>query len=402
MKQPLSAIFVAKVTNPGRYFDLGTGMHLWVKSPERKYWIYRYTFGNRRQDMSLGVFPSISLADARKRAQEARTQVAQGVNPVSAKKDLKRLEIESSKEKLTFQEFARQCIEMKSHEWRNSKHGDQWRSTIEVYANPVIGNKMLDQITTEDILKVLKPIWINKTETASRLRGRLEWILASATARKMREGVNPAQWRGHLDTILSKPNRINRIKHYAALHFSQVPSFISSLRDKEGISALALEYTILTCARTGEVIGAKRQEIHSGIWTIPAERMKAGKEHRVPLTTRAQEILEIAKYLDPDSPYLFSKNGDALSNMAMYSLIKRMGLNITVHGFRSSFRDWVSEATNYPAELAEKALAHAIYNQVEAAYRRGDLMNKRQELMNDWQSFCNEGASNNVVSFKAA
>lgn len=402
MKQPLSAIFVAKVTNPGRYFDLGTGMHLWVKSPERKYWIYRYTFGNRRQDMSLGVFPSISLADARKRAQEARTQVAQGVNPVSAKKDLKRLEIESSKEKLTFQEFARQCIEMKSHEWRNSKHGDQWRSTIEVYANPVIGNKTLDQITTEDILKILKPIWVNKTETASRLRGRLEWILASATARKMREGVNPAQWRGHLDTILSKPNRINRIKHYAALHFSQLPTFIEQLRKKEGISALALEFAILTCTRTCEVTGAKRAEINNGVWTIPGVRMKAGKEHRVPLSARALEILEITKYLNPNSGYLFAHKDRAISNMAMYSLAKRMNPNITVHGFRSTFRDWVSEVTDYPSELAEKALAHAISNKVEAAYRRGDLMNKRLLLMNEWSNYCNQGSGSNVLSFKAA
>lgn len=356
----------------------------------------------KRQDMSLGVFPLVSLADARRGATEARTLLAKGINPIQSKRALKAADLEKSKEKIKFKEFARECIEMKSHEWRNSKHRDQWTYTIESFANPIIGEKSLDNITTEDILKILQPIWLKKTETASRLRGRLEWVLASATTRKLRSGINPAQWRGHLDTILSRPNKVNKVKHFKALHFSQVPTFIAKLKDKESMSALALEFAILNCARTGEVIGAKQEEINNGIWIIPGERMKASKEHRVPLTTRALELIAIAKYLDPDSPYLFSINKRPLSNMAMLSLVKGMGFDITVHGFRSSFRDWVSEVTDHPTELAEKALAHSIPNQVEAAYRRGDLLTKRLGLMNDWANFCNQGAITNVLPLKTA
>lgn len=399
MNTALSFNFAQKTTKPGRYFDSGTGLHLWVKAPSKKYWIFRYMRLGKRQDMSLGVFPLTSLSEARKGAMEARIKLAQGVNPIEEKRALKK---DSLKEQTKFRDFAKSCIELKSPEWKNSKHGDQWTYTIEEFANPIIGDKPLNEITTEDILKILQPIWLNKTETASRLRGRLEWILASATTRKLREGINPAQWRAHLDTILPKPKKTNKTKHFKALHFSQVPTFISQLREREGISAIALEFAILTCARTGEVIGATRGEVQDGVWTISGERMKAGKEHRVPLTTRALELIEIGKYLDPDSPYLFSIEGKALSNMAMYSVAKRMGFDTTVHGFRSSFRDWVSELTDYPTELAEKALAHTIQNRVEAAYRRGDLLAKRLSLMEDWSDYCAQGSITNVVALKTA
>ena len=401
-KLPLSPIFVAKTLEPGRHFDVGTGLHLWVKNANSKYWIFRFSYGNTRHDMSFGRYPLISLAEARKRALEARTQVALGVNPIAVKNEQKRLQSEYFIEKITFREFAKQYIELKSPEWKNPKHESQWKYTIKEYADPIIGSKTLDQITTEDIIKVLQPIWFNKTETASRLRGRIERILASATTRRLREGVNPAQWRGHLDTILAKPNKIKRVTHHKALHFSQVPVFIAKLREKECISALALEFTILNCARTSEAIKATRAEINGGVWTIPAERMKTGVEHRIPLSQRAQEILAITEYLNPDSPYLFSIMNRPLSNMAMLTLAKRTGLPITVHGFRSTFRDWVAETTDHSSEVGEKALAHKIPNKVEAAYRRGDLMSKRTELMNDWSNYCNQGSASNVLILKTA
>lgn len=401
-KRPLSPTFVSKVSASGRYFDTGTGMHLWVKSPHHKYWIFRFSYANKRHDMSLGRYPLISLAEARRRALEARSQVAFGVSPIAAKNELKRLQIESSLTKTTFREFAEQCIELKSPEWKNSKHESQWRYTLKEYAYPIIGLKALDQITTEDIIKVLQPIWFTKTETASRLRGRIEWILASATTRKLREGINPAQWRGHLDTILAKPNKIKIVTHHKALPFTKIPMFIAKLREKDCVSALALEFTILNCARTSEAINAIRTEVKDGIWTIPAARMKTKVEHRIPLSQRAQEILQIARYRDPNSPYLFSIEGRPLSNMAMLSLAKRTGLDITVHGFRSTFRDWVAETTDHSSEVGEKALSHKISNKVEAAYRRGDLMTKRIKLMNDWSAYCNQRYADNVLLLKTA
>lgn len=350
--------------------------------------------------MSLGVYPLISLAEARKRALEARNEVAQGINPIVAKNERKRLREESTSKKTTFREFASQCIELKAPEWKNPKHENQWKFTLREYADPIIGGKALDQVTTEDIIAILRPIWFTKTETASRLRGRLEWILAAATTRKLREGVNPAQWRGHLETILARPNKIKKVIHHKALHFSQLPIFIAKLREKDCVSALALEFTILNCTRTSEVINATRGEINNSIWTIPAERMKTKVEHRIPLSERALEILEISRYLDPESHYLFSNNGRPLSNMAMLALIKRGGLNITVHGFRSTFRDWVAETTDHSSEVGEKALSHKIPNKVEAAYRRGDLMDKRAELMRDWSTYCNQGCANNILLLK--
>ena len=230
----------------------------------------------------------------------------------------------------------------------------------------------------EDILKILTPIWTNKTETASRLRGRIEWILASATTRKLRTGNNPALWRGHLQTILPAPNKVKRVVHHKALPYRQVPALLATLRDAATMSALALEFTILNASRTGEVINGLRSELQGDLWVIPAVRMKAKKEHRVPLCTRSIEILNIARAMDPDSKYLFSKNGKHLSNMAMPMLVRKLGKSATVHGFRSTFRDWVSEETDYSPEVAEMALAHTIGNKVEAAYRRKDLLERRR------------------------
>ena len=251
----------------------------------------------------------------------------------------------------------------------------------------------------EDILNILTPIWTTKTVTATRLRGRLEWILASATTRGLRTGVNPATWKGLLETVLAKPGKIAKEQHHPALDYRLVNSFIRQLREADGVAALALEFLVLNANRTGEVTGGRREEVsENGIWTIPGERMKVGKEHRVPLGQRSLELLEIAKSLDPDSDYLFSRKGKQLSGMAMSMLLRRLGYSVTVHGFRSTFRDWVAEETNHSPEVAEKALAHSITNKVESAYRRGDLLEPRRRLMADWAQYCLTGQMAHVVT----
>jgi len=280
-----------------------------------------------------------------------------------------------------------------------------WRPVglhMEEFAFPVIGEKPIDKIDTEDILKVLMPIWKTKTETASRLRGRLEWVLASATTRKLRFSINPAVWRGNLQTVLAAPNKVKTVEHHKALSYRALPEFIAELRKSDGVSALALEFAILNASRTGEVIGGLRSEVDSEVWTIPAKRMKAKKEHRVPLCKRSLEILQMASILDPNSKFLFSKNGKPISNMAMPMLVRRLKYDVTVHGFRSTFRDWVSEETNHSPEVAEMALAHAIRNKVEAAYRRRDLLERRRHLMAEWEDFCTAPLSENVIQLKAA
>jgi len=401
MTTQLTYARIAKLTTPGRYFDGGTGLHLLIKSATRKYWIFRFTISGKRQDMGLGVFPRISLADARKAAQEARVLLDTGISPLKQKTAEKFAKTQVEAKRTSFKEFALEYVKTRRPEWRNQTHGDQWDFTLTEYAFPVIGAKPLDEIGTEDVLKILQPIWITKTETASRLRGRIERILSAATTRSLRTGINPALWRGHLDTILPQPKKTKRVKHHTALPFSQLPEFIEKLQGREAMAALALEFTILTAARTGEVIGAKRSEVADSLWTVPAERMKAAKLHRVSLVPRALAILERAKAQDPESAYLFSRNKHPLSNMAMLTLLARMKCKVTVHGFRSTFRDWVSESTRHSPELAEMALAHTIGNKVEAAYRRGDLLEARRQLMLDWEAHC-MGTFGKVIALRAA
>lgn len=401
MATQLTYARIAKITIPGRYFDGGTGLHLLVKSATRKYWVFRFMFNGARQDMGLGVFPRVSLADARKAAQEARIQLDSGASPLEKKTAEKTAKAHVEARRNTFKEFALEYVEAKRPEWRNQKHADQWVFTLTEYAFPLIGAKPLDEIDTEDVLKILQPIWRDKTETASRLRGRIERILSAATTRKLRAGVNPAIWRGHLDTLLAQPRKVTRVKHHTALPYPQIAAFIESLQVRDAMTALALEFTILTAARTGEVIGAKRSEVTESLWLVPAVRMKAGRSHRVPLVARALAILERAQAKDPKSEYLFSRNGRPLSNMAMLTLLKRMKCTVTVHGFRSAFRDWASEATRHSPELAEMALAHTIGNKVEAAYRRGDLLEARRQLMLDWEAHC-MGTFGKVIALKAA
>ena len=355
---------IQRLTSVGRYTDPSTpGLNLQVKPNGKQYWTCRIVHKGSRKDISLGVYPSVSLKEARQRAISIRNDLNHGHEPQTPWRHLKRgqktLEAQDDLSGPTFSEFAAKCIANKRHEWRNSKHAAQWISSIERFANPVLGNKQLDQINTEDILQILQPIWQTKTVTASRLRGRLEWILSSATALQMRSGLNPAAWRGHLETILPKPNKIRNEQHHKALPYSDIPAFMRKLQEMNCMSALALEFTILNANRSGEVLGGKRCEINSNkVWIIPGNRMKANKEHRVPLGKRSQELLNMAASMDSNSEYLFSTNGKPLSNMALAMLLRRMKLDITVHGFRSTFRDWVAEETQHSSEVAEKALAH--------------------------------------------
>ncbi len=387
----------------GRYTDSYTkGLQLLYKPSGTKYWLLRFAFNGKRHELGIGSFPDLLPRDARLIAQEARVLIAKGENPLACKLALKAKRKASETSKITFKDFAMICIEDKKSEWSNNKHAAQWTYSLEKFAYPVIGDKALDEIDTDDILKILTPIWKSKTETASRLRGRLEWILAAACTRRLRNGINPALWRGHLQTILPSPKKMVEVRHHPALAYRALPQFIASLRNLDNVAALALEFTILNASRTGEVIGGLRSEVNDGIWTILANRMKARKEHRVPLTNRSLEILEIAKAMDEDSLYLFSRNGKPLSNMAMPMLLRRLNENITVHGFRSTFRDWVSEETQHSPEVAEMALAHTISNKVEAAYRRKDLLERRRVLMRDWLDFCNSVRFNNVTTLLAA
>jgi integrase len=394
---------VKNLKKPGRYTDaLVKGLHLWVKSSQSKYWIFRYTLGGKQQNISLGSFPTVSIANARLKAQEARDLVRNGVNPMDEKKLYHEELAAQATRSITFAEFALATIETKRVEWSNKKHAAQWEYSLREYAFPIIGTKQLEAIDMEDILKILTPIWQTKTETATRLRGRLEWILAAATTRKLRTGMNPALWRGLLQTILPAPRRFQKVKHHKALPYKELPEFIVALRKLEGVAALALEFLILNANRSSEVTDALRTEVTGGVWLIPAGRMKARVEHKIPLCRRSLEILAIARSMDSDSVYLFSKNGKKLTNMAMPMTLRRAGLGVTVHGFRSTFRDWVSEETDHSPEVAEKALAHTIRNQVEAAYRRGDLFERRGKLMADWERFCGSAILIESLTVKAA
>jgi integrase len=401
MKATFTDAFAKNVITPGRYTDPSTkGLNLNVKNG-RKYWVFRYTLAGQRRDLTLGSYPDISLKEARNRAVACRAALNAGCEP-NAYWKVSALPPAQADSGPTFREFALQCINAKSHEWRNQKHCEQWHRTLAAYADPVIGSLLLNQIDTEHILKILMPIWHTKTETASRLRGRIEWVLASATTRKLRSGQNPAAWRGHLETVLPRPSRVSPVNHHPALAYKQVPVLMKQLAEIDGISALALQFLILNASRSGEVLGGVRSEVdENGLWTIPGSRMKAGKAHRVPLGRRSLDLLKVAKMLDTDSRFLFSKKGKALSNMAMLMLVRRMSLGVTVHGFRSAFRDWVAEETSHNPDAAELALAHTIPSKVESAYRRGDMIEQRRRLMNDWEAYCFSEIIKDEMSMKA-
>lgn len=393
MAQSLTNQFVSKPLTCGRYFDTTIGLHLYVKKNGRKYWIYRYCINGKRHDLGMGPYPGIPLSEARARANEYRGLILRGQEPLK----LKHSNYQVTPKQISFKEFADDFVATNKSQWKNKKHTAQWSNTLRDYVYPHIGTKDLESINTEDILNILSPIWDTKTETAIRIRGRIERILSAAITRGLRKSPNPAIWKGHLQNILPRIKKLSRIKHHPAMPYPQIKSFIQLLRDKECVSALALEFLILTGARTSEVLFAKWSEIDEDVWIIPAERMKAEREHRVPLSSRCLAIIKVSKSLYGESQFIFHRNRKPLSNMAMANLLKRSHPGCTVHGFRSSFRDWVSEETEFSGELAEMALAHSIGSRVESAYRRGDLLNRRRILMDSWQQYCENG----TISYQA-
>jgi len=404
MATNLTFKFVENLKAPGRYTDaLVKGLHLWVKVNLKQYWIFRFSSNGKQHNISLGAYPKVSIAEARIKAQKARDELDKGSNPLTQRNEAKlKNKAKTPQGAKTFREFSLECLQKKRLEWTNTKHADQWLYTLEEFAFPVIGSLPVNQVTMEHILTILSPIWATKTETASRLRGRMEWILAAATALRLREGSNPASWRGHLQTILPAPKKIAKVKHFRALPYDQIPELLTKLNDLCSIGALALEFTILNASRSGEVFGGLQSEVNGDIWTIPATRMKAKKEHRIPLCSRSLEILSISRAMDPESNYLFSRKGKPLSGMTMAMVLRRLEVDATVHGFRSGFRDWASEETNHPSEVIEMALAHAITNRVEAAYRRRDLLEKRRALLLEWERHCLDRPLNNIVELKVA
>lgn len=376
----LNALTVSRTKEPGRYGD-GNGLYLVVDPGGSRRWVMFFRQGGRQREMGLGSASAVSLSNARRRRDEARRLISEGRDPIAEK----RKPDPSTVTAVTFGAFADQLLPELAKGFRNKKHAEQWTSTLNTYAASLRAKPIAD-IATDDVHAVLSPIWNTKNETASRVRGRLERILDAARAKGLRTGENPARWRGHLDQLLSKRRKLIR-GHHAALPYQDVPAFIAILRQRTAVAALALEFTILTAARVGEVLECSWSEFDLGsrVWTVPAKRMKAEREHRVPLSTRACEILDVMESLRQGSYVFPSFNTDKpLSNMAMSALLKRMGVKATVHGFRSSFRDWAGETTMFPREVAEAALAHAIGDETERAYRRGDALEKRRGLMDAW------------------
>jgi integrase len=396
-----------KNAKPGRHAD-GEGLHLLVKNTGARSWVFRFMLDGRARDVGLSRCPEavavlrkaggeeLTLAQAREVAAMYRVKVKAGIDPL-AERDETAAKAAAEKQarqaaSIDFRAMAETFLAAKEGSWRNSKHRQQWHNTLSTYVYPVIGDMVVGDIDTPHVLKVLEPIWKQKAETASRVRGRIECILDAAKVRGYRTAENPARWRGHLAQILPLRSKLSR-GHHKAASYSEVPQIIAALKARSAMAALALEFTVLTAARTSEVLGATWAEVdlQRAMWTIPADRMKAAREHRVPLSVRAVEILTETKKLG--SKFLLpGQRGRHLSSMAMSMLLRRMNAEATVHGFRSSFRDWAAECTGYPHEVCEMALAHTIANKAEAAYRRGDMFEKRRRLMSDWADYC-AGAS---------
>ncbi len=393
-------MFVRHIKRPGRYCD-GGNLYLLVrnstskKSPDsiNKSWAFRYSRNDKQTWMGLGPYPDVSLAEARELATDARKQLLKGIDPLTDKRARKRAARRAHDDILSFAECAEKYIDAQAPGWSNPKHIDQWRNTLKNVAGPVFGHLPVDEIDTALVMRCIEPLWTTKTETASRLRGRIESVLDWATVRGYRGGDNPARWRGHLDKLLPRPSQVTRVKHHAALSYTEAGAFLQTLRDDPGIASRALELTILTAARTNEVIQAEWSEfdLDLGIWVVPDERMKSKREHRVPLSDDAVSVLKAVEGRSQRYVFPGHKRGSHLSNIAMLQVLKRLGrTDITVHGFRSTFRDWCAESTNYPSDVAEMALAHVLRDKTEAAYRRGDLFEKRARLMADWARYCSK------------
>jgi integrase len=395
--------YAVKNAKPGSYAD-GGGLRLLVKETGARSWVYRFMLKGKSRDIGLGPAAEpgmVTLGKARDLAIDLRRLVKAGVDPLEQRAQDAAQAAAAAQAAviagITFKASAQAYIEAHEGSWKNEKHRWQWGATLASFVYPTMGDIAVADIDTSHVMAVLEPIWSAKPETASRVRGRIETILDAAKARGHRQGENPARWRGHIDKMLPPPTKakadrnrkIGSDGHHRALPYVDVSGFMEKLRAREAVAALALEFTILTAARSGETLGAKWSEVDLGaaLWTVPADRMKAGKEHRVPLSPRAVEILKATSKLGGD--YLFPGSGDGnLSSMAMTMLLRRMKVDATPHGFRSAFRDWSAECTGYAHEVCEMALAHTIGNKTEAAYRRGDMFEKRRRLMADWATYC--------------
>jgi integrase len=399
----LSAQFV-RSAKPGRYCD-GDGLYLLVRKAGARFWVFRYKVnGSKLREAGLGRAGEerncVRLSEARDKASVLFRQVKNGIDPLTARDaalaEAKAAAQDAAIKGVTFREAAQRYIDGHSATWRNPKHAAQWCSTIETYANAIFGNVPVAQVGIAHVLGVLDPIWLTKPETASRLRGRVERILDFAKTRGWRSGENPAAWKGHLALTLPARSKVRKVEHHAALSWRDIGDFMQSLKDQPGVGARALRFAILTAARSGEVRGVRWREIDmsAATWVVPSERMKGGREHRVPLSELTLDILrEMAEArVSNDSEALVFPGRDTgrpLSDMSLTAVLRRMGRGeLIAHGFRSSFRDWAAETTAYPNELIEMALAHAIGDKVEAAYRRGDLFEKRRRLMDDWAAYC--------------
>lgn len=387
----LGALQVGRLTQPGRYAVGGVaGLHLWVKPSGNRSWILRVLVGAIRKDIGLGGYPDVTLAGARDAARRARDQILQGVNPIEQRRQARALLMADQAKAKTFKDCAAAFIEDRGDEWRNPKHRQQWQNTLETYAFPFIGSLFVRDIALAHVLEVLQPIWKTKTETAVRVRGRIETVLDWAAVRGYRTGDNPARWKGHLDQVLPKPSKVKKVEHHSAVGLDDLAGFIAAVRRVPGMGARALDFAILTAARSGEVRGALWSEfdLKAAQWVVPAERMKAGKEHRVPLSKQAVKLLKSIPRFEGSDVVFCGIKGQVLSDMTLSAVMRRMEVDAVPHGFRSTFRDWASERTNFPRELAEMALAHTIESKVEAAYRRGDLLAKRMQMMQAWADFC--------------
>jgi integrase len=416
----LTALKVDKLKGPGMYAD-GGGLYLRVTPEGTKNWVYRFMLNGRPRWMGLGPLALYGLQEARGKALNARRLRHEGVDPIDTRRAARLRERLEAAKAMTFKQCAEAYVASHRAGWRNAKHAAQWDTTLGTYTEPIIGALPVQAIDTALVMKVLEQevggapgqakgsLWTARPETASRLRGRIEVILDWAKVRGYRDGENPARWRGHLDKLLPPRSKVHKVEHHAALPYAELSGFIRDLRAQEGVAARALEFAILTAARTGETIGATWDEINwkEKVWAVPAGRMKAGKEHRVPLCTRALAILAELKPTTEAAgdrkQFLFEggKSGEPISTMAMDRLLRRMNRDITVHGFRSTFRDWAAERMNFPREVVEKALAHTVGSKVEAAYRRGDLFEKRRRLMEAWGRFC-FASSAEVIPLHAA
>ena len=385
----LSAVEVRRLAGKAGYYAVGgvAGLMLAVQPSFSTSWVLRVRIGGKRRDIGLGSYPEISLARARERAKEDRDMIRRGIDPIADRK-AKRDTLRAAQDgHLTFDRAAKRYLAIKTKEFVNAKHAAQWESTIRSYASPIIGRKAVADLTVHDMLAVLEPIWLTKTETAKRLRGRIEAVLAWATVAGYRDGDNCARWKGNLDAVLSAPDKVRKVKHHKAVEIDNAPAVLASIRKRDGMAARALEFLILTAARSGEIRGMTWDEVDlaKAEWIIPAERMKAKREHRVPISYNAMEIL---KSLPQSGDMVFpAPKGGPLSDMTLAAVQKRMEIDATVHGWRSTFKDWTAERTSTPREISEAALAHQNKDRVEAAYLRTDHFEKRRALMDQWASF---------------